>query len=71
MKLYNPFKAHVIELASGMFYVRQFRLFGWEYLDRKDNFWWTRTNNWNYYATLESGLERVNYNPDKVMKVYQ
>jgi hypothetical protein len=71
MKWYNLFKPHVIELACGIYYVRRYSITGWKYLDRTDNYWWTRTNNWNYYATLQSALERVNYNPDKVMKVYQ
>jgi hypothetical protein len=71
MKFYNPFKAHVIELANGTFYVRQFGIFGWQYLDRRDNYWWTRTNNWNYYDTLESAIKRRGYNPTKILKVYQ
>ena len=71
MKWYNPFKTHVIELACGTYYVRRFGFFGWQYLDRRDNYWWTTQNNWNYYPTLESAQLRRSYNPDKTVKVYQ
>jgi len=71
MKLYNPFKAHVIELANKTFYIRKFGFFGWKYLDRRDTYWWTSQNNYNYYSTLESAQLRRNYNPDKSVKVYQ
>ena len=71
MKFYNPFKAHVIHLATNMYYIRRFGVLGWEYLDRKDYYWWTNKNHWNDYPTLQAALDRALYNPNKIVKVYQ
>ncbi len=73
MKFYNPFKPHVIELACGVYYVRKYTVFGCLYLDssKTDTYWWTTTNHWNTFKTLESALDLLNYNPDKITKVYQ
>lgn len=47
MKLYNPFKPHLVQFANGKFAMRRLRLLGFEYMDkwpeadgRIFNYWW-------------------------------
>jgi hypothetical protein len=42
MKLYNPFKPHIVELSNGNFAVRQLGSHGWSYMEsrRPYDYWW-------------------------------
>jgi len=33
MKLYNPFKKHLVQLSTGNYGVRYYTMFGWKYVD--------------------------------------
>ena len=81
MKLYNPFKAHVIELASGKFVVRRRTLIGWEYKEhttRKDEkiYWWFLPEFAESHCavgTLEEAIrlrDKVKISPMKAVKVH-
>lgn len=40
MKFYNPFKWHIVEI-NGMYFVRRFSIFWWEYADFTCRYNWT------------------------------
>jgi len=42
MKLYNPFKPHIVEFDDGTFAVRKFTWTGWGHLDNDicTEYWW-------------------------------
>lgn len=72
MKFYNPFKAHIIELANNTFYVRRLFVIGWQYFDRTDTYWWESKNNHNVCSALETAQEALNRIKHRdVVKVYQ
>ncbi len=39
MKLYNPFKPHIVEY-DGWYYVRRLTFIGYEHMDRNELYWW-------------------------------
>lgn len=61
MKLYNPFRAHVVN-DDGVYRIRKVHLlFGWQYLDSKDKFWWISLfgRKWTGFPTVEKATERL------------
>lgn len=58
MKLYNPFKIHIVKFKDGTYAIRQFNTFvlRWAYLDTQKDFWWTTLKNKQYFVidTLEN-----------------
>ena len=65
MKLYNPFKPHIVKFKNGKFAIRQFKmLWGWEFLDNNiisihENYWWTFNTEIAQYYIEFSTLEEV------------
>lgn len=51
MKIYNPFKAHIIQFEDGSFAIRKLNLFYFVYLNKnpKDNYWWMLKIYRNYF----------------------
>lgn len=84
MKLYNPFKAHIVELNNGKFVVRRRSVFSWEYKERntfstEDVYWWNfieDSHRWCGVDTYEQAValrDKVHIKgpkPTKVAKVY-
>lgn len=69
MKLYNPFKAHIVELANGKFVVRKFSFFmmKWVYKENRHlsyyDFWWHTDEHamrWCPVDTLEEATDLCN-----------
>lgn len=52
MKLYNPFKAHLIE-CDGYYYVRSIGFFVWQFLDSDGNYWWDNSHKFHARYLLE------------------
>lgn len=83
-KLYNPFKAHIIELANGKFIVRRLNLMGWKHkehttLSHEDVYWWNYINHsymWCCVNTYDEAIilrDKVHIKepkPTKVVRVY-
>lgn len=63
-KLYNPFKAHIVQFENAKFAVRRFRLSGWEYKEhttfsKEDVYWWNwieHTYHWCCVDTYEQAV---------------
>jgi len=81
MKLYNPFKPHVVEFEDGTFAVRKFSLidFGFVYRDAtkgKLDHWWRCQSDF-HYAKMSSYSQALKLywelgsivNPNKVKRV--
>lgn len=81
-KLYNPFKAHIVQFANGKFAVRKWRGF-WIYKEvttysTDETFWWINIDNVQKFATVNTYEEavvlldkkHVKVDPMKVVKVY-
>lgn len=67
MKLYNPFKPHIVTNGDGNYYIRKFGMCGWEYLDRTEDYYWWLVSNKGYakFDSLESAKLRftsIGYN---------
>lgn len=66
MKLYNPFRAHIVEFHCGRYGIRRITPFGWIYLDltEKRNRWWPwfienpDLNRWCKINSSQQVLER-------------
>lgn len=63
MKLYNPFKAHIVQSADGRYAVRRHCLIGWEYKDNGkvscSTAWWyvlEYAKKWCFVDTLEEAI---------------
>lgn len=63
MKLYNPFKQHIVQTVDGLYYVRRSRLFYWEYKDNGEisgsEDWWflfEHAKKWCSVKTLEEAI---------------
>lgn len=66
MKLYNPFKPHVVELNQGGFAVRKLSLiYGWQFRSKWDladdekTFWWTLSRHVHEHAKLSTVGEAI------------
>ncbi len=83
LKFYNPFKAHIVELANGKFVVRRWNLIAWEYKENitfqnDDIHWWHMIEYAEKFCTVDTFEEaiallekkHVKYVPTKVVKVY-
>ena len=53
MKLYNPFRHHIVTNGDGNYYIRKLSMCGWEYLDRTDDYYWW-LNQYKGYARFDS-----------------
>jgi len=42
MKIYNPFKPHLVQFTDGSYAYRKFDLVSWVLLDRDGGHWWYR-----------------------------
>lgn len=80
MKLYNPFKAHIVQFANGKFAVRRWNMIAWEYKEtitspKEDVYWWNHieyTEKWCCVDTYEQAValrDRVHVKEPKAMKV--
>lgn len=83
-KFYNPFKAHVVELANGKFAVRKSSIFYWEYKECRtssnhDITWYDvdeYVQSWCLVNTLEKAISLRDFvknkpvNPMKVVKIH-
>lgn len=83
MKLFNPFKAHIVQFSNGKYAVRRWRV-AWEYkehitLSNEDVYWWNTmeyVKKWCMVDTLEQAQtlrDKVHVKsppPMKVAKVY-
>jgi hypothetical protein len=80
MKLFNPFKAHIVQFANGKFAVRKWSIFMWEYKEHttfaKDDIYWWNTmeyvKRWCMVDTLEQAQalrDKVHFKGPKEMKV--
>jgi hypothetical protein len=80
MKLYNPFKAHIVQFADGKFAVRRWNLLAWEYKENitfsiDDLYWWNNihlTPNWCCVDTYEQAVslrDKVHVKKPKPMQV--
>lgn len=69
MKLYNPFKWHIIE-QNGRFWVRKYSIAGWLYLENKPN----EINIWLHkyetlaFKTLEDASVKLHKYPELLQK---
>lgn len=73
MKLYNPFKAHIVEFANGTFAIRRLGFMGFEYADKIDNYWWYQKSNLSKYSTfisLSDATDQMHKITMKVVKVH-
>ena len=61
MKLYNPFRPHIVELSNGNFAVRQLKSYGWRYMEsrRPHDYWWCSLEFKHHFevTTLERAQE--------------
>jgi hypothetical protein len=82
-KLYNPFKAHIVELANGKFIVRRITYIGWEYKERTtfkndDVYWWYILDFAKQHCCVDTYEQavalrdkvHVKYDPMKAVKVH-
>lgn len=62
MKLYNPFRPHIVELSNGNFAVRQLTVYGWQYYDnqcgRLDDYWWNSLKFINHFKISSYSLAK-------------
>lgn len=81
MKLYNPFKAHIVQFADGKFAVRRWSVLAWEYKERivfnnDVAYWWNTmeyVRKWCCVDTHEQAAilrDKQFIKPNKVVKVY-
>lgn len=75
MKLYNPFRAHIIELQyPTRFAVRRLSWLGWEFYDNQqmgpEHFWWFRNRNYVFVDTLEQARQVLCSATGNPIKVY-
>jgi len=54
MKLYNPFKPHIVK-HGGVYYIRRLCFFGWRFLDSSSfDYWWSGTSTgYGKFSSLE------------------
>ncbi len=80
-KFYNPFKAHIVELANAKFVVRRWNIVAWEYKEHTtyqndDIHWWHLLEYACKYCMVDSLdqaialRDKTKSNPLKVVKVY-
>lgn len=58
MKLYNPFKPHIVEKDS-KYYIRKIKGGIWNYLDKQDMYWWSNLERSNTFTTVEAAADRL------------
>lgn len=66
MKLYNPFKWHIVQLRSGKYAVRAYRIVYWLYQDKKDNYTWCSDSCVDSYCSCET-LEQARKVRDRIV----
>lgn len=71
MKLYNPFKPHIVEF-DGWYYVRKLTLIGFQYLDQYEYYWWYDTEHRDKYCrcALDQAKENIKRKPKKPKVVF-
>lgn len=63
MKIYNPFKPHLVQFNDGSYAYRKFALIAWVLLDREGDHWWFGKVHWQIYCygsktAAETALEK-------------
>lgn len=65
MKIYNPFKPHLVQFTDGSYAYRKSEVFYWTMLDRDDgNHWWFGKEQWQrhcYGTKNESELALIKW----------
>ncbi len=67
MKLYNPFKPHIVEY-DGWYYVRKLTIVGYKIQDRRDDYWWYVKEYW-YHGRMS--LEEAKVKRDASKRKYK
>ena len=58
MKLYNPFKPHLVQFKNGKYAVRRYCFpLEWEYRSRTNNYWWNGLTDIAVYCLFDSRLQ--------------
>lgn len=73
MKLYNPFKPHIVEFANGYFGIRKLNFLGFEFADKTEDYWWGQGPNIKKFATfisLSDAIDQMDNITLKVVKVH-
>lgn len=81
-KIYNPFKAHIVQFANGKFAVRKWKAL-WVYKEtetfrNEEIFWWNSLENAHKFCTVDTFEQavalrdkvQIKYDPKKVVEVY-
>ena len=50
MKIYNPFKPHLVQFADGSYAYRKSEVFYWTMLDKDGDHWWFGKEHWGHYC---------------------
>jgi len=80
MKLFNPFKAHIVQFSNGKYAVRRWNFLAWEYRENWTNpnvdvYWWNAIEfvmKWCMVDTHEQAAvlrDKVHVKAPRLMKV--
>lgn len=50
MKIYNPFKPHLVQFTDGSYAYRKSKVFYWTLLDKDGGHWWFGKEQWQRYC---------------------